>query len=204
VEKPLLKVSVFADYICPFCYVGYVRLMRLRAHYDLRVNWCFLEIHPETPPEGQPLSALGYPPERWELMMTNLERLAAEEGLELAPRAFTTNSRRALLLAEAAKSLGATPFYALHDAIYHAYFRDGRNIGDLEVLRELAHSSGIPAPLVESAWRDASYEEHLRQYLAMAGKAGVRGVPTYLFGERQLSGAVSLEVLKDAAADAVG
>ena len=203
-EKPQLKVTVFADYICPFCYVGHVRLMRLRERYDLRVNWCFVEIHPETLPEGQPLSVLGYPPERWEQMMANLGRLAEEEGLTLAPRLFTANSRGALLLAEAAKTLGADAFYSIHEAIYHAYFRDGRNIGDPAVLKELAEASRIPEALVESAWSDPTYPEHLQRYLAMAGQAGVRGVPTFRLGERQLSGAVPLSQLQDAAADAIG
>ena len=51
-DKPELLVTVFTDYICPFCYVGDVRLERLRTDYDLKINWCFLEIHPETPSTG--------------------------------------------------------------------------------------------------------------------------------------------------------
>ncbi len=58
--KPLLKVTVFSDYICPFCYIGDLRLSRLREHFDLRVNWCAIEIHPETPAEGRPIESLGY------------------------------------------------------------------------------------------------------------------------------------------------
>ncbi len=59
-SKPTLLATVFTDYICPFCYVGDVRLDRLREHFDLKINWCFLEIHPETPAEGMDTSALGY------------------------------------------------------------------------------------------------------------------------------------------------
>ena len=59
--KPTLLVTVFSDFICPFCYVGHVRLNRLRDLYDLKVNCCFVEIHPETPPEGRPVNELGYP-----------------------------------------------------------------------------------------------------------------------------------------------
>ena len=52
-EKPELLVTVYSDYICPFCYIGHVRLARLRDQYELKVNWRFIEIHPETPAEGQ-------------------------------------------------------------------------------------------------------------------------------------------------------
>ena len=50
--KPTLLATVFSDYICPFCYVGDVRLDRLREYYELKISWCFVEIHPETPAEG--------------------------------------------------------------------------------------------------------------------------------------------------------
>mgnify|MGYP001821638697 FL=1 len=43
---PELKVTVYSDYICPFCYVGNHRLQRLRDSYELKINWCLLEIHP--------------------------------------------------------------------------------------------------------------------------------------------------------------
>ena len=81
-EKPVLLATVFTDYICPFCYVGDVRLDRLREHFDLKINWCFVEIHPETPVEGMPVSSLGYDDARWQLMMDNLSTMAQEEGID--------------------------------------------------------------------------------------------------------------------------
>ena len=91
-----LRVTVFSDYICPFCYVGHHRLMRLRDNYDLRINWCFIEIHPETSAEGEPVASLDYPSEQWNQLMQNLEIVAREEGIPIAEHTFTTNSRDAL------------------------------------------------------------------------------------------------------------
>ena len=54
-EKPVLLATVFSDYICPFCYIGDLRLDRLREHFDLKINWMLLEIHPETPAGGMPI-----------------------------------------------------------------------------------------------------------------------------------------------------
>ena len=76
--KPRLSVTVFSDYICPFCYVGDARLDQLRSGYDLDVNWCFFEIHPDNPAEGKPVEELGYPPEQWQRMMANLEQMAMD------------------------------------------------------------------------------------------------------------------------------
>ena len=66
---PELKITVYSDYICPFCYVGHHRLQRLRDSYDLKINWCFLEIHPETSAKGEPIDSLDYPSEQWQQML---------------------------------------------------------------------------------------------------------------------------------------
>ncbi len=202
-EKPELRVTVFSDYICPFCYIGDARLDRLRDEYDLRVNWCFLEIHPETPAEGMPVSELGYDEVRWREMMEALARMAKEENLAFAAHDFTTNSRSALLLAEAAKEEGQEIFYSLHRALFEAFFRDQLNIGDTEVLARLAHTAGVSADVVEQAWCDARFKTRLQQNLAAARELGVQATPTFFLGQQRLDGAVTMERLRQAARAAV-
>lgn len=198
--KPELLATVFSDYICPFCYIGDLRLDRLREHYDLKINWCLVEIHPETPAAGQPVSELGYSPERWRAMTDNLERLAGEEGVSLRRLDFTTSSHRALLLAEAAKVAGADIFYAIHRRLFTAYFEDGLNIGDETVLTGLATASGVPADTIERAWNDGKYEQQLQLNLAMAGRYNVRATPTVFFSETaRLDGALPFEAFLEAA-----
>jgi predicted DsbA family dithiol-disulfide isomerase len=199
-EKPALLATVFTDYICPFCYIGDARLEHLREDYDLRINWCFLEIHPETPVEGMQVAGLGYPDSRWQQMMKNLAILAAEEGLEFRSHDFTTNSHKALLLAEAAKQDGAEVFYKLHRRLFAAFFTDGQNIGDREVLLSIARDSGVREATLASAWEDPRHEQRLDQYLAAARELNVRATPTVFFGERQrLDGALPLSAFKNAA-----
>jgi predicted DsbA family dithiol-disulfide isomerase len=193
--KPRLSVTVFSDYICPFCYVGDARLDQLRAGYELDVNWCFFEIHPDNPAEGKPVEELGYPPEQWRSMMANLEQMARDDGLALAPRTFTTNSHSALLLAEATRSLAPHAFDALHKRLFEAYFAERQNIGDRDVLRSIAAECGIPESVVEQAWSDAEFEERLRSQCQRAAQIGVQGVPAYLFGRHIVSGAVPAETL---------
>lgn len=193
-QKPELLATVFSDYICPFCYIGDLRLDRLREHYDLKINWCMIEIHPETPAGGKPVSELGYDPERWQTMMTNLEQLAAEEGTRLRDHDFTTRSHQALLLAEAAKEAGHDIFYAIHRRLFTAFFEDGLNIGDETVLSGLAAACGVPADIVKRAWSDPKYEQKLQLNLAMAGQHEVRATPTVFFSETsRLDGALPFE-----------
>ena len=198
-SRPELKVTVFSDYICPFCYVGDARLNRLRADYDLKVNWCFLEIHPETSPRGEPVASLNYPSETWQRMMTTLREMAEEENLPLLDHDFTTNSRSALLLAEAAKYIDRDVFYRLHKRLFEAYFSEGQNIGDRDCLRRLALDAGMSEAQIEAAWQDTVVASRLQHYKKAAGDLGVKATPTYFIGEQRLDGAVPVEQLVQAA-----
>ena len=197
--KPRLSVTVFSDYVCPFCYVGDARLDKLRDDYELDVDWCFFEIHPDNPAEGKPVAELGYPPQQWQQMMANLERMASDDGLALAPRTFTTNSHSALLLAEATRSLAPEAFDGLHKRLFEAYFAECRNIGDRDVLREIATECGISGDVVEQAWSKPDYEQRLRDQSWRAAQIGVQGVPAFLFGRYMVAGAVPAETLYRAA-----
>ena len=198
-----LRVTVFSDYICPFCYVGYHRLKRLRDAYDLKINWRFIEIHPETSPDGEPVASLEYPSEQWNQLMHNLEAVASEEGIALAEHTFTTNSRDALLLAEAAKESGREKFYKLHDKLFTAFFVESRNIGDRNILRDLANSSGIPDETVNSAWQDEKYQQRIISNYHAARQFDIQAVPSFIFGERKLTGVVTEDVMRSAASDLI-
>jgi predicted DsbA family dithiol-disulfide isomerase len=198
---PELKLTVFSDYICPFCYVGHHRLMRLRDEYDLKINWCFIEIHPETSPEGEPVASLEYPSEQWNLLMQNLETVAKEEGIAMAEHSFTTNSKDALLLSEAAKEQGREKFYDLHEKLFAAFFVDGRNIGDRNILRELAADSGMNNEAVESAWQDDKYQQRILSNYHTARQHEIQAVPTFIFGKRKLTGVVTEDVMRSAASE---
>ena len=196
---PELKLTVFSDYICPFCYVGHHRLMRLRDNYDLKINWCFIEIHPETSPDGEPVASLEYPSEQWNQLMQNLEAVAKEEGIAIAEHSFTTNSKDALLLSEAAKEQGREKFYALHERLFTAFFVDSRNIGDRNILRELAAESGINSDVVELAWQDKKYQQRIMSNYHEARHHEIQAVPSFIFGKRKLTGVVTEDVMRSAA-----
>jgi len=200
---PELKLTVFSDYICPFCYVGHHRLMRLRDEYDLKINWCFIEIHPETSPEGEPVASLEYPSEQWNQLMQNLEAVAKEEGIAMAEHSFTTNSKDALLLSEAAKEQGREKFYTLHEKLFTAFFVDSRNIGDRDILRELATESGIGGDVIELAWQDKKYQQRILSNYHAAREHEIQAVPSFIFGERKLTGVVTEDVMRSAARDLV-
>jgi predicted DsbA family dithiol-disulfide isomerase len=184
--------------------VGERRLARLDGSFDLEVERSFLEIHPETPPEGRPIESLGYPPERWAQLTANLTRMGKEEGIFFIDRTFTTNSHKSLLLAEAVRESGSGAFEALNEALFRAYFSEGKNIGDEAVLRRIAKESGVPGETVDRAWSDPRFEEGLKRQHDVASRVGVTGIPTFILGNQWiLEGAVPTEMLMKVAQEIV-
>jgi predicted DsbA family dithiol-disulfide isomerase len=196
---PKLEITVYSDYICPFCYVGHHRLLRLRDSYDLKINWCFLEIHPETPKEGEPIDSLDYPSEQWQKMLDNLKRIATEENIPLSTITFITNSKDALLLSEAAKQCGREVFYDLHEKLFSAYFVDGKDIGDRDVLTAIAQSCAVDKTVIDSSWIDQKYQRRILDNFNSARKHDIQSVPSFVFDDRVLTGVVTEAVFRDAA-----
>ncbi len=184
--------------------MGGRRLARLSDSFDLKVRHSFLEIHPETPPEGRPVSTLGYSPERWARMMENLSRMGKDEGIVFAERKLTANSHLALLLGEAVKDLPPGMFEDVSERLFRSYFTEGRDIGDATVLRRIAKEAGIPGETVYRAWSDPLYEEQLSLQAEAASRIGIAAVPTFIFGKETIvEGAVPTDMLREIARNAV-
>lgn len=196
-HKPQARLHVFSDYICPFCYIGSERLLSLDGEYDLKVNWCHVEIHPEVPDDGWELNALGYSAQQWRKMAGNLSRLADEDGMSFSMPLRISKSQKALLLAEAAKRQGRNIYYPLHKGIFNAYFLDGLDIGDEQVLRDIALVAGMDEEVIEDAWREQEYQERLNYNLNLARQMGIHSTPTYIIGDSVLVGVQPLERMRE-------
>lgn len=186
--KKQLDVEVYSDYTCPWCYIGLERLEQLETELageiELRVQWRPFEIHAEVPPAGMPPSALGYPPDRWAAMVANLRRQAEAEGLEIAALERVANTHRALLAGAYAEAEEPERFEQFHRALFRAYFGEGRNIGDPAVIREVAGTAGIDVERMDAALQAGTYEDDLARTTADAGRYGITGTPTFVFGGR--------------------
>lgn len=204
-SKPELKLSVFSDYICPFCYIAHHRIQQLKQHYDLKINWCFVEIHPETPAEGMPTTELDYNDEQWQGIVGSLNAMIESDQLPFKhEHQFTTNSHKALLLAEACKPLGSEVFYRIHNRLFEAFFVDMLNIGDINILRQLANECEIPEETIDSALSENSeFEKHLQLYLQYASNVKITGVPTTVIGSQALAGVSSVSTLLQTAEQAL-
>jgi len=198
-----VPVSLFFDYTCPFCYLASTRLERLAQRYPLKLRWRFIEIHPNVPVAGHSPAEIGHTPAQWSRINATAAQMAAEDGVPLVERRLIANSRRALLLAQAALELQPARFPALHRSIFHAYFVDGRNIGDPEVLLGLAREQGL-AEVAELAWGGPKFYEKLLSHVELAQQLKLAEVPALRVGPRVFTGAGSVQTLEQALKQAGG
>jgi predicted DsbA family dithiol-disulfide isomerase len=171
-----------------------VRTEKLRVEYELSVRWIAFPLHPETPPEGRLLEDL-FRARRADIeeTMARLKRVARELGLPLGERKRTYNSRFAQELGKWAETEGlGDPF---HDAIFRAYFVEGRNIGDPEELADLADKAGLPREEAAAVLRTRRFREAVDADWERSRELDISAVPTFVAGGEQLVGAQPYETL---------
>jgi len=173
-----------------------VRIERLRKAHGLRVKWVHFPLHPDTPAEGRSLEDLfagrGYDIEKRQAEMR--ARMQAE-GLPYGKRTMTFNSRLAQELGAWADTQPGGE--AIHDALFRAYFVDARNIGDPEVLVDIATSVGLPAGQAQEVIEKRTHRAAVDADWEKSRQYGVTGVPTFVIGNRGVVGAQPYEVLEE-------
>jgi predicted DsbA family dithiol-disulfide isomerase len=122
-----------------------------------------------------------------------LERLMDAEGLPHVPRTHTYNSRLAQELGKWADSQPGVE--SIHDALFAAYFAEARNIGDIDVLVDVAQSVGLPAGTVRNVLEQRSFKKAVDADWEKSRREGVSGVPTFASGQARVVGAQPYEVL---------
>jgi predicted DsbA family dithiol-disulfide isomerase len=117
------------------------------------------------------------------------------EGLPYSRRTHTYNSRLAQELAKWADSQPG--FESIHNALYRAYFVDGRNIGDPEVLIDIAQSVGLPADAAREVLADRTFKDAVDADWEESRRRGITGVPSFIAGKSKVVGAQPYNVLAD-------
>jgi predicted DsbA family dithiol-disulfide isomerase len=151
-------------------------------------------LHPDTPAEGRSMEDLfagrDYDPEA---SYQRMKGLMDEEGLPYSRRTHTYNSR----LAQELGAWGETQpgGAAIHDALYKAYFVDGKNVGEIDVLLDIAQAVSLPADDARAVLEQRTFENVVDADWAKSRDYGVTGVPTFVAGGHGVVGAQPYEAL---------
>lgn len=172
-----------------------MRIEKLASAYDLDVVWTHFPLHPETPPEGVSLERLfagrGYD---LQAMKARMKQLMTAEGLPYGDRSMTYNSRLAQELAAWAETRDGGA--AIHDALFRAYFVDGKNIGDPEALLEIVRELGLDEAEAREVLSKRSFRATVDEHWARSRALGITGVPTFVIDGQGVVGAQPYEVLE--------
>jgi predicted DsbA family dithiol-disulfide isomerase len=190
-----MNITVFSDYICPFCFIGAETLKKVQPEVPpFTLEWKGFQIHPEYPAAGVPVEqrAARFGQERYAALWRNIIMMAEGIGLEMRQPSVLTNSLMALEATEYAKDEGKAPEFS--HAVYRAYFQNQQNIGDLEVVLGIARQVGLDPTLVQEHLQAGTYSERIKTAQQEARTRGVSGVPTFIIGPAQIVGAQSPDV----------
>ena len=202
-EAAPLEIDVFADVVCPWCFLGAERLDRVLASFahPVRVIHHPFFLNPDTPPEGDDVPArlrrkYGVAPEQlWARL--EAEARKSDLALDLSKQRWSYPTARAHTLLRHAAAKGTQR--ALVKAFYQAYFQDARNIHDPETLADIAAPHGFTADEVTQLTTNESELDATRAEARAVAAAGVDGVPLFVFGQRlAVAGAQSEIVIKGA------
>jgi predicted DsbA family dithiol-disulfide isomerase len=206
-----MRIEIWSDVVCPWCYIGKRRLERALAEFPHRdqveVVYRSFELDPSAPQVGTESIAealgrkYGGGLENARRMMARVDEIAAGEGLRFdyadATHTKTVDAHRLLHLA---LHTGGPRLQAeLKESLLAAYFTRGESMGDHDVLAKAAVDAGLEPAEIERVLSSDAYAEDVEADIAQARAYGATGVPFFVLDQRYgISGAQPVEVFTQA------
>jgi predicted DsbA family dithiol-disulfide isomerase len=204
---PPLRIDIWSDIVCPWCYVGKRHLEEALARFphkdDIAIVWRAFELDPEAPRvhDGSQSYAerlakkYGTRPPQAQAMIDRMVDTGARDGIEFRfDRARPGNTFDAHRLLHFAHEHGKQD--ELKERMLHAYMTEGRAIGDRDVLVAVAREAGLDEQEARAVLDSDRYAAEVRHDEAQARELGISGVPFFVVGERfGVSGAQPADVL---------
>ncbi|WP_151764370.1 DsbA family oxidoreductase [Acinetobacter soli] len=198
-----MRVDIWSDVVCPFCYIGKKRLEHVAAEagVELDIHWHSFELDPDAPAHHDTSNTerlakkYGRSVEEMQQMQQNITQMAAEEGIDFQwQKANSGNSFDAHRIIHLAQSKGLGN--QAKEAFFHAYMTEGLAIGEREVVEEIASRIGLDHAEVEYVLQSDELADFVRHDEKIAHEQlNISGVPFFVFDQKfALSGAQPREV----------
>jgi len=172
-----INIVIFSDYLCPFCFLAKEIVKRIKMNYNLDVMWRPFDLHPirdMMPPIDSP-----YIRQAWQ----SVQRLAKENNIEIKLPNYISLTRKALETAEFAREKGV--FDECHERIFNAYFLEGKDIENENILIEILSDLGLDSEELKQKWKDQTYFKVIKDSIRELHSAGITGVPTFFIGNEK-------------------
>jgi len=199
-----MKVEIWSDVMCPFCYIGKRRFENALEHFaqkeEIEIEWKSFQLNPymKTDPTiniNQYLADIkGWDLDQAKSMNDHVTGMAAEVGLTYDfDKAVVANSFNAHRLSHLAKKHGLGE--AAEEALFKAYFTEGKNIDDTDTLIELGVAIGLNADELKQTLSSDAFADAVKHDIAEAQQLGIQGVPFFVFNNKYgISGAQAVPV----------
>lgn len=208
----MIRLDIFSDPVCPWCYIGKANLDRaleVNPEHPFAIQWHPFQLNPGMPPEGvdraEYLEAKFGGRDKAVQIYARVEEAARQAGLaidfsRIKRMPNTLNAHR--LIHWAGLEGRQTPVVS---ALFRAYWREGRDIGDTATLAQIAGEAGMDPTVVERLLASDADRDDLIARDIDARKKGVSAVPTFLIAQRHVvSGAQPTELWEQVIAELTG
>jgi predicted dithiol-disulfide isomerase involved in polyketide biosynthesis len=187
-----INIDIFIDYVCPFCFLIEPMLDEVKCDRDVEVTIRPFELRPAPAPTLRPTD--DYLPRVWrEVVYPMAERFGIPITLPtISPQPRT---EKAFLILQLAREVGRAEAYS--KAIFSAFFQENRDIGESDVIRDVATSVGLdPAAVLTALASEARREQHHADLVYATKTLGITAVPGIMVGDQLVQGVPSADQLK--------
>ncbi len=194
-----MKIEIWSDIVCPFCYIGKREFENALSQFsdadNVEIEWKSFQLAPDMPSNNNQ-SAYDYFAEKYsvskdESIKAHNQVAARAKGLGLDynfEKAITVNTAKAHQFIHFAKEHGKQD--EAKEMLFKSYFTDGKNLDDLETLLELAKKLSLNQEALKKALIDEKFKDAINADINEGRKLGVRGVPFFVFDRKYaISGA---------------
>ncbi len=186
-----IKIDVFSDYVCPYCVLFESVLTEATRDLDVDLHWQPFELRPEPTPTLRPED--DYLPNVWKKSVYPLaHRLGVPLSLpSISPQPYTRLAHEGF---QFAKKAGKALEY--NARVFHAFFQEDRDIGDLAELTKLAGEIGLDESSFRAALKSGEFTKSHKQSLKKAMEFGVNSVPSVFIDGKVLQGVYDPKALR--------
>lgn len=190
-----MKIEVWTDIMCPYCYIGKIHLdkaLRQFNHTDeVEIEWKAFQLNNELPDKGNGIPVMeyltkqaGYPEEGIEKMYNYIRKLSDDAGVRFnltnAVAANTLDAHRLIKMA-AEKGLDSLVLMKLSKA----YFEEAKDYSDWDLLVSIGKEAGLDGDEIINMLNSEEYKYEIKQDIQEANNLGIDTVPTFLMDRKQ-------------------